>query len=163
MNKRVFAAVLGAVALAVPAGAAADPGHGKTESKAPGGKGTAKRAKKVTFVFNGSFGADGVVTVSAGNAHVRKGGFVGQPVTFDFASARVVAADTNGDQKVDLTDVKVGDVVQVKARLGKGTKYAVPADGETAEPPVAGQLIDETNAPLDNDAKPADPQDPPTR
>jgi hypothetical protein len=67
-------------------------------------------------------------------------------VTFDFAGARLVVADTNADQTVDLADVKAGDVVVVKARLAKGSKYAAPADGETADPTVASQLINKTNA-----------------
>jgi hypothetical protein len=156
MNNRVIAAVLGAAALAAPAAAAADSGHGRGHDKPTAedvdkGKGKAKKAKKVTFVFKGSFTAPGTVEVRSGNAHVRKGGFVGQAVTFDFASAKVVVADTNADAKLDIADVKDGDLVLVQARLVKRTEYAAPAEGQTAEPISARKLIDKTNAPLEDE------------
>jgi hypothetical protein len=144
MSKHVFAAMLGAAALAMPtAAAASDHGGGHDRQTA---KHVAKgKAKKVTFVFKGTFTAPGTVQVRSGNAHVRKGGFVGQTVTFDLASAGVVVADTNADGKLDLTDVRDGDQVLVQARVVKGTKYVAPADG--AEPIAARKLIDKTNAP----------------
>jgi hypothetical protein len=155
MNNRVIAAVLGAAALAVPAAAAADSGNGKghekrtaedvVKDKKP------KKVKNVMYVFKGAFTAPGTVEVSSGNSHVRKGGFVGQTVTFDFASAKVVVADTNADAKLDVVDVKDGDLVLVQARLAKRSEYAAPAEGETAEPMVARKLIDKTNAPLDDE------------
>lgn len=156
MNNRVIAAVLGAAALAAPAAAAADSGHGRGHDKPTAedvdkGKGKAKKAKKVTFVFKGSFTAPGTVEVRSGNAHVRKGGFVGQAVTFDFASAKVVVADTNADAKLDIADVKDGDLVLVQARLVKRTEYAAPAEDQTAEPISARKLIDKTNAPLEDE------------
>lgn len=158
MNTRVIAAVLGAAALAVPAAAAADSGHGRGHDKRTAedvvkdkGKGKAKKAKKVMFVFKGAFTAPGTVEVRSGNAHVRKGGFVGQAVTFDFASAKVVVADTNADAKLDVADVKDGDLVLVQARLDKRTGHVAPAAGETAEPIVARKLIDKTNAPLEDE------------
>jgi hypothetical protein len=86
--------------------------------------------------------------VVSGNAHVRKGGFIGHQVTFDFAGARVVVADTNADQKLDLTDVKDGDLVLVQARV-KGTVYAAPA--ETVAGIVARKLIDKTNRPAEDE------------
>jgi hypothetical protein len=99
------------------------------------------------FVFKGTFTAPGIVQVLSGNSHVRKGGFVGEPVTFDLASAKVVAADTNADEKVDITDVKDGDLVLVQARVARRTKYAEGADAI-----VARKLVDKTNAPVeDND------------
>jgi hypothetical protein len=87
--------------------------------------------------------------VVSGNAHVRKGGFIGHQVTFDFAGARVVVADTNADQKLDLTDVKDGDLVLVQARVVKGTVYAAPA--ETVAGIVARKLIDKTNRPAEDE------------
>jgi hypothetical protein len=154
VNNRVIAALLGAAALAVPTAAVADPGHNKghekqTAKEIVNGKG--KRAKKTMYVFKGTFAAAGTVEVRSGNARVRKGGFVGQAVTFDFADAKIVAADTNGDQKVDLADVKDGDLVLVQARMAKGTKYAPAAEGETAEPLAARKLIDQTNAPVEDE------------
>jgi hypothetical protein len=132
MNKRFVCAMLGAAILAAPASAAADPGHGHSGDT----------GKKVTFVFKGTFTAPGTIEVRSGNAHVRKGGFVGQKITFDLATARVVAADRNGDHKVDLADVGDGDAVLIQARLDKGTKYSAPADGQTVAALVARKLID---------------------
>jgi hypothetical protein len=141
MNKRFVCAMLGAAILAVPAAAVADPGHGKSGNT----------GKKVTFVFKGTFTAPGTVEVRSGNAHVRKGGFVGQKITFDLTIARVVAADRNGDHKADLTDVGNGDVVLIQARSNKGTKYAAPAEGEAAAALVARKLIDRTHPPARDD------------
>ncbi len=157
MNKRVIAGLLGAAALAVPATALADAGHGKGHEKKPANevvKGKGKKAKKTMYVFKGSFAAPDTVEVRSGNAHARKGGFVGQAVTFDFAAAKIVAADTNADQKIDLADVKDGDLVLVQARMVKGTEYAPAAEGGIAEPLMARKLIDKTNAPVE-DEKPA--------
>ena len=140
-RNRIVISALVAAALAVPAAAGAQPvgekGHGKPAAKT-------KKAKKVTFVFRGTFTAPGTIEVAAGNAHVRKGGFVGEVVTFDFASAKVVVADTNGDQALDVTDVKDGDSVLVQARIAKGTAYA-----EDAEAVVARKLVDKTNPPVE--------------
>jgi hypothetical protein len=161
MDKRIVAAVLGAAALAVPTAAVADSGHGKgVEKKAAKenikAKDKGKKAKKVMLVFKGTFTAQGTVEVVSGNAHVREGGFVGHQVMFDFASARVVVADTNADHKVGVTDVKDGDLVLVQARAVKGAEYATPAEGETAAAIVARKLIDKTNAPVeDEDPAPA--------
>jgi hypothetical protein len=146
MNNRIIAAALAAATLAVPSLAVADPGTGKgQEKRTTKAHGKAKQPKKVMFVFKGKFTA-GAVDVTSGNAHVRKGGFVGQQVTFDFADAKVVAADTNGDQNVDVTDVKDGDVVLVQARMAKRTKYA-----EDAEAIAARKLLDKTNRPVEEE------------
>ena len=144
MSNRIIAAVAAAAALAVPAVAVAQPGKGKGhEKQTTKAHGKAKQPKKVMFVFKGKFSAPGTVDVTSGNSHVRKGGFVGQQVTFDFADAKVVAADTNGDQEVDMTDVKDGDAVLVQARVAKRTKYA-----EDAEAIAARKLVDKTNRPV---------------
>jgi hypothetical protein len=147
MNSRLVVATLTAAALAVPAVAVAHPGQGKGHDKqAAKVHGKAKRAKTVMFVFRGTFTAPGTVEVVSGNSHVRKGGFVGQAVTFDFANAKVVAADTNADQKVDVTDVKDGDVVLVQARVVRRTKYA-----EGTEAIAARKLVDQTKVPVEDD------------
>jgi hypothetical protein len=160
MDNRVIAALLGAAALAIPSAAVADPAHENLQQKRTAKelvKGKSKKAKKRMHVFRGSFAAPGTVEVRAGNAHVRKGGFVGQSVTFDFADARVVAADTNADQKIDLVDVEDGDLVLVQARLAKGTEYVPVAEGSNAEPLVARKLIDKTNAPTEAEETAATP------
>jgi hypothetical protein len=149
MNKRIVIAALTAAALAVPAAAIAQPGKDKGHETAGKVHGKAKKAKKVTFVFKGTFTAPGTVEVLAGNSHVRKGGFVGQAVTFDFASAKVVVADTNADQTLDVSDVKDGDRVLVQARIARGTKFSAPTEDEVAEAVVARKLVDKTNPPVD--------------
>ena len=174
MNKRIVIAALAAAALAVPTVAAAQPGNGKGHAKKERVSGKAKKvkkAKKVTFVFKGTFTAPGTVQVLAGNAHARKGGFVGQTVAFDFATAKVVVADTNGDLALNVTDVKDGDLVLVQARLAKRTKFApaateveaeveagaeveaeVGAEAEVKVEPealVARKLVDKTNPPVE--------------
>ena len=152
MNKRIMVAALAAATLTVPTVAVADSGKGKGQDKQTAkAHGKAKQPKKVMFVFKGKFSAPGTVDVTSGNSHARKGGFVGEAVTFGLANAKVVAADTNGDQKVDVSDVKDGDVVLVQARVGKRTKYA-----EDAEAIAARKLVDTTNAPVEHEA-PAPP------
>jgi hypothetical protein len=148
MNTRITVVALAAAALALPAAATADPGHGNGHEKkadAEHGKGS-KKPKTVTYVFKGTFTAPGTVTVAAGNAHVRKGGYVGQAVSFDLTTAKLVGVDANGDQKVDIADVADGDKVLVQARIAKGTKYAAPAEGETAAAIVARKLVDQSGS-----------------
>jgi hypothetical protein len=153
MNSRIVIAALAAVALAVPTAATAKSGHGNGHEKHSAKvHGKAKKPKKVMFIFKGTLAAPGSVQVVAGNSHVRKGGFVGQEVVFDFADAKVVAADTNADQKVDVADVSTGDVVLVQARVAKRTAFA-----EGADPIVARKLVDKTHPrvedePSDDDA-----------
>jgi hypothetical protein len=147
MNKRIIVAALAAAAFAVPTVALADSGKGNGHEKQTAkAHGKAKQPKKVMFVFRGKFSAPGTVDVTSGNSHVRKGGFVGQVVTFDFAAAKVVAADANGDQKVDVSDVKDGDVVLVQARVARRTKYA--EDGVAL---AARKLVDKTNRPVEEE------------
>jgi hypothetical protein len=147
MNTRIIVAALAAATLSVPTVAVADSGKGRgKEKRTAKAHGKAKQPKKVMFVFKGKFTAPGTVDVTSGNSHVRNGGFVGQAVTFDFANAKVVAADTNGDQKLDVSDVKDGDVVLVQARVAKRTKHA-----EDAEAIAARKLVDKTNAPVEDE------------
>ena len=154
MINRWMAVVLGAAVLAVPGTALAKgdhakgKGHEKThkvEKKAKHKK--AKKAKKpASYVFKGLYKGDGVVTVTSGNSRVRKGGYVGQDVTFDLSKAKIVAADSDGVAGVSAADVKAGDKVLVQARLPRGTKAPVPAPAEetteataTTEEPVADE------------------------
>lgn len=147
MNQRLITAVVAAAALAVPTAAIAKPDHSKHHEK-HAAKSHSKKTKKVMFVFKGTFTA-GSVDVTAGNAHVRKGGFVGQSVTFDFADAKIRAADTNGDQQVDVTDVKDGDKVLVQARVARRTTFADVTDVIPAR-----KLIDKTNPRVDDADQP---------
>ena len=169
MNKRIIATILGIAALAVPAAAVAESKHerpGKEHAK-----GKHRKAKKVMFVFKGTFTAPGTVEVEHGNAHVRKRGYVGQSVAFDLEDAKIVVADTNADGKRDLADVKDGDRVLVQARMLKRTKYVAPVEDEAPEAEAAGdevveesdaivarKMIDRTHHPRDEDEvlEPAD-------
>jgi hypothetical protein len=147
MNTRVTAVALTAAALALPAAATAEDGPGKGEKKAAAEHVKAKKkSKTVTYVFKGTFVAPGTVTVVSGNAHVRKGGYVGQAVSFDLVGAKIVGVDANGDQKVDVADVADGDKVLVQARMAKGMEYAAPVEGETAAAIVARKLVDKTGS-----------------
>jgi hypothetical protein len=150
MNARVLVAAVTAAALVVPAAAVAQPGKGNDKGAEKPAKVVGKKTKKVTFVFRGTFTAPGTIEVHAGNAHARKGGFVGQTITVDLASAKLVVADTNGDGTLDLTDVKDGDRVLVLARIAKGTTFVAPAEGEAAETVPARKLVDKTNPPVDD-------------
>jgi hypothetical protein len=146
MNLRTAAAALAASTLLIPSVALAGNGHGKGADKHVKKD---KAAKTVKFVFKGTFTAPGTVTVTSGNAHVRKGGFVGQAVAFDFSSAKLVVDDVNGDGKKDIADVADGDNVKVQARVAKGTKFVAPAPAET-DPAVA--VEGETPAPAEGES-----------
>ena len=169
MSKRMIAVVLGAAVLAVPGTALAGPGKGKDKAAekvakqerktTKGKKDKPSKAKKgVTFVFKGVYKGDGVVTVQSGNAHAKKGGYLGKDVTFDLASAKVVAAEFDNVAGLTAADLQVGDQVLVQARLPRGTKAPVAAEegGEAAETAaiVARKVIDKTHPPVDDDAAP---------
>jgi hypothetical protein len=134
--RRTLIVALGVAALAVPAGAMAN----HKEGHAPKGKGQAK-THNVAYVFKGTYAGEGTVTVTGGNSRVRKGGFIGETVTFDLADAKVVVADTNGDSANDLNDVQVGDKVVVKARL--------PRKDPGSQPFNADRLVDQTHPAAD--------------
>jgi hypothetical protein len=161
MSKRIIAAGLSAAALAVPTAAVASPHQGAGHRSAPAAHAGAGRASgkakvahkvahKVAFIFRGTFITPGTVTVTSGNAAVRKGGFIGKAVAFDLRGARIVAADANGDQAVDLLDVKAGDRVLVQARLPKRTAYSAPAAGDSAAAIVGSRLVDQSNRPAED-------------
>ena len=149
MINRWMAVVLGAAVLAVPGTAVAKgdhakgKGHEKThkvEKKAKKEKQAKKAKKSHSYVFKGVYKGDGVVTVVSGNSRVRKGGYVGQDVTFDLTSAKIVASDSDGVAGITAADVKAGDKVLVQARLPRGTKAPVteePAAEASTEEPVA--------------------------
>jgi hypothetical protein len=107
---------LGALALALPAGAGAESGksgHGKA-----------------TYNAKGIYAGDGVVSVAKGNGAVKKAGWKGQDITFDFSQADIRTEDHNGDEQETLEDVAVGSPVRVKARLPKGDPGAGPYAAE---------------------------------
>lgn len=130
--RRNLIVALGLVALAVPSAAIASKGenHGQ-------GKGHSK-VHNVAYVFKGVYEGESLVEVKAGNSRVRRGGFVGETVSFDLSEARIVVADTNADGTTDLNDVVTGDTVVVKAMLPK----AEPG----SQPFAAKRLVDQTNS-----------------
>jgi len=131
MNRELtrVVAALGAAALLLPSAAVA---KGKPDGKPAHGK-----SKPANYVFKGVWHADGTVTVSGGNARVRKGGFVGQVVGFDLTAAKLNVADTNADAAATAADLVEGDKVVVKARL--------PRSEPGAGPFAARRLVDQTH------------------
>jgi hypothetical protein len=121
-----------ALALVVPAAAAAKPDKASAPAKPP-------KVKTVTYVFKGTWNADGTVLVKKGNAHVRKAHLVGGSVAFDLTNARLVVADTNADGKKDAADLVAGDKVLVQARL--------PRKAPGSAPYAARKLVDQTHPP----------------
>jgi len=174
MINRWMAVVLGAAVMAVPGTALAKNDHAKNDkasekshkhgSKHEKQHKSAKAKKAVTFVFKGVYKGAGVVTVSKGNAHVRKGGYVGQDVTFDMSAAKLVVADTDGVAGVTVADLQVGDELLVQARQARGTKAVVApvedtatATTESEEAPAADEapsaikarkVVDKTHPPV---------------
>ena len=154
MINRWMAVALGVAALAVPGTALANGGdhvkkdkasekshkHGSKHEKKAKKEKSSKAKKGKSYIFKGVYKGEGVVTVASGNSRVRKGGYVGTDVTFDLASAKIVAADTDGVAGVTAADVKAGDKVLVQARLPRGTKAPVseePTAASSTEEPVA--------------------------
>jgi hypothetical protein len=134
MNRELtrVVAALGAAALLFPSAALA---KGKPETKPA--KSAHGKSKSARYVFKGVWHTDGTVTVSGGNARVRKGGYVGEVVTFDLASAKLKVADTNADAAVSAADLVEGDKVVVKAWL--------PRTEPGAGPFAASRVVDQTN------------------
>ena len=140
VNPRRSALVaLGTAALAVPAAAAAHPGHGHANGH--------DKHPNVTYVFKGTYLGVGHFDVTHGNAHVRKNELLGD-VQFDLTGAKLSVADTNSDTLIDPTDVLVDDEVVVKARLPKGDPGSNPY--------AARHLVDQTN-PAADDGDSAEP------
>ena len=104
---------LGILALAAPSIAGAESGKGKS-----------------TYNVKGTYQGDGVVSVAKGNGAVKKAGWKGQDITFDFSQADVRTEDNNADGEETLADVAVGTPVRVKARLPKGDPGAGPYAAE---------------------------------
>ena len=193
MTNRWMAVVLGAAVLAVPGTALAKSDHAKGDhhknhkSSEKSHKHGSKHEKKSkqdkvskgkTYIFKGVYKGDGVVTVAHGNSRVRKGGYVGQDVTFDLSAAKLVVADTDGVPGITAADVQAGDEVLVQARLPRGTKAPAPAPAadeqpgatESTEDPAAEEtpasdaikarkLVDKTHPPVkdaDDEGEPAE-------
>lgn len=131
--RRNLIAVLGVLALAVPAAAIAKNGNHANHGRHNG----QTKTHNVAYVFKGTYAGESMVAVERGNSRVRKGGLIGQTVEFDLSGARIVVADTNGDSARNLDDVQEGDWVLVKARL--------PRTDPGEQPFEAKRLIDKTH------------------
>ncbi|MGN6258065.1 MAG: hypothetical protein ACTHN3_10005 [Solirubrobacterales bacterium] len=131
--RRNLIVALGVLALAIPSAAVAGQGENHGQGHGKGHSTT----HNVAYVFKGVYQGEGTVEVKAGNARVRKGGFLEQTVSFDLVGARLTVADTNADGTIDLNDVQVGDNVVVKAMLPKGDPGTQPF--------AAKHLVDQTN------------------
>jgi len=136
---RRLAALLGiGIVFAAPVVAGAKPGPKKEKP--------AKPVKVSTYVFKGLWHADGTVTVSGGNAKVRKGGFVGETVAFDVSAAKLRVADTDADGALTAADLAEGDKVVVQAKL--------PRKDPGEAPFAARKVVDQTHpASSDDDAE----------
>jgi len=143
MHKNIRHALLalGVAVLVTPA--AVSEGHERQEHAKKHGppasvveKKADKGTNKVSYVFKGTFSADGV-KVLKGNKHVRRADLVGETVVFDFSAAKVRVADVNGDGRRDLADVQDGDKVVVQARLARRDPGAAPF--------AARKLVDQTH------------------
>jgi hypothetical protein len=141
-SPRRVAALLGLGVLLVPAVAGAKPGPKAEKPAKPD-----KPAKTSTYVFKGIWHADGSVTVSAGNAKVRKGGFVGETVAFDVTGAKLRVADTDADGAVTAADLVEGDKVVVQAKL--------PRTDPGEAPFAARKVVDQTHPKVDEEEAPA--------
>jgi hypothetical protein len=120
---------LGALALALPAGAGAEPGksgHGKA-----------------TYNAKGIYAGDGLVSVAKGNSAVKRAGWKGQDIAFDFSQADIRTEDNNGDGLETLEDVAVGSPVRVKVRLPKGDPGAGPYVAERLDDKSGDSPYDE--------------------
>jgi hypothetical protein len=126
---RRIAALLGVGILFVPAVAAAKPG--------PKHEKPAKHVKVATYVFKGVWHVDGTVTVTGGNAKVRKGEYVGQTVAFDVSAAKLRVDDTDGDGARTAADLLEGDKVVVQAKL--------PRTDPGEAPYAARKVVDQTH------------------
>ena len=139
-SKRSWLAVLGVAALAVPATALANHGHGKHGHANGHGK-----SHNVQYIFKGTYDGSGLVSVDHGNRHVRRADLVGTDVQFDLTTTRLEVADTNTDGVVNTDDVVANDHVIVHARLDRKD----PGPQAFA----ARHLIDQTNpAEADSDS-----------
>src|SRR2546423_5314071 len=98
-----------------PTSPGGDHGNGGNPSGAQHGKGHAKPKKVVAKGTVVSYDATaGTLVVHVTKANHHGAGMIGTDVSFDVSKAKVTAADTNGDGKVDASDLAAGDKVVVQ-------------------------------------------------
>ncbi len=145
---RNIIAGLGAAALLIPSAASAAPG--KAPAKSGGSaksekRGKSKKPKTVMYVVKGVFDEAGNVDVTGGNKHTKRAGLVREDVQIDLSKAKLVVADTNGDEQVTVADLRAGDKLVVQLKLPRSLGDA---------PLVARKVVDQTNPPVDETETP---------
>ena len=145
---RHVAAAIGAAALLLPSAALAEPKPDKPVKPAKPAKPV--KVKTANYIVKGVWNADGTVTVTGGNARVRKGGLIGTTLTFTLDGAKLRVADTNADGTLDAADVVAGDKVVIQARLPR----TEPGEG----PFAARKLVDRTRPPVDDEDEAPEPE-----
>ena len=154
-----ISAVVAAMALLVPAGAAA-----KRPDDKPA-KGKTPKVKVVTANVTGAVtandGATLTVTVAKASGHAKA--CKGSDLTFDVSKARFHTADNDADGDMDAADVLVGQIVKVQGKVavskGRKTTCSVAAgtvlpakqvhNRTTPEPEEAEETEEETPAPVE--------------
>ena len=141
---------LGVAALLIPSAASAAPGTGKAPAKSGGSvksekRGKSKKPKTVMYVVKGVFDEAGNIDVTGGNKHTKRAGLVRPDVQIDLSKAKLVVADTDGDQQVTLADLQAGDKLVVQLKLPRSLGDA---------PLVARKVVDQTNPPVDQTETP---------
>jgi len=101
----------------------------------------------VAFALTGTVtapasGALLTVNVTHGNHWARRGGFIGQDVTFDLTNAHLSVADTDGTAGADAGDFKQGDRVVIMAKLPRTTAYS-----QDEQPLAASHVADRSSRP----------------
>ena len=140
-------AAAGALLAAVPV--VAKPHADKPTKPEKADKGNGKgHSKPANYNFKGTYNADGTLLVTKGNSRVRKGGFIGESIAFDYSSARFHVTDTNADGAQDISDVQAGASLMVKARLPKS---------DPGTPPFAANKVVGQSAEGDDETETAPP------
>ena len=137
---RITLMATAALALAAPVAATADSGKGKGETQSAEAKAKPKKTKAPkgkNAEFKGTVksvdAAAGSVTVTVDKASKWGRDYKGKDVVFTLSGVKKIkVADTNGDSKKDLADVKVGDLAKLGARIVKGTDVALPVAANKA-------------------------------
>jgi hypothetical protein len=141
MNYKRISVIAAVAVVAVPTAAVAKPDHAKGQSKAK------NAVFKGTVVSTDTTAGSVVVHVLKVN-HWSKS-FKGTDVTFTVATVKKIhVADTNGDGKRDLADIKAGDPVLVQARITK----------DATQPFAARKLNDQARAATDAPETPEQPE-----
>lgn len=151
-------AMVSAMALLLPAGAAAKRPEGKPDKgNKHGSLGDSKKAKtpklklasaNVKGVVIANDGETMVVTVDKASGHAKA--CKGLSLTFDVTESRFHTADTDADGDMDAMDVRVDDLVKVRTKLAvlKGRKTTCAAAEELALAPKA--VHNRTTPPVDD-------------